>query len=78
MTTTAEEKETSATRNYGASIEETGHEGEINNTPLESTMSSVKEAELEDEIEYPSGFRLAVIVIALGLSIFLVRFLPSS
>lgn len=43
-------------------------EGSVKNVPQETAAS----AEQEDETKYPSGFRLAAIVIALLLSIFLV------
>lgn len=45
-------------------------DGSVKNIPEEGT-SAVAEA------EYPSGFRLAAIVVALLLSIFLVKFLHS-
>jgi hypothetical protein len=61
-----------------ASVDHSVDASEVDNTPLESAMSSVKEVALEESIAYPTGFRLAAIVIAVSLSIFLVSCNSSS
>jgi hypothetical protein len=54
----------------------------IDDSTTDNEDGSFKESSLDeinqDDIEYPSGVRLALIVVSLLLSIFLVRFPPSS
>ena len=76
-----EEKETGRTRTPSPSpipsIEKEKNEFGDQPTDIEGSIHEAKkeegDASAEDEVEYPSGLRLSAIVVALLLSIFLVR-----
>lgn len=76
MTTASQEKDGPPSTPRGTSTDEARIPDTLQSTPLESSSNSTKDIIIESDDEYPSGFRLAFIVVALILSIFLVSHTP--